>query len=48
MTLLTQQEKKMDRDCKKCGHNCHCDKNNCPNCANDVCGDCDCESKEKN
>jgi hypothetical protein len=29
--------------CKKCGHKCHCDKVNCPDCVNDVCGFCDCE-----
>ena len=36
----------MDRGpkiCKKCGHECHCDEVNCPKCANDVCGFCDCE-----
>ena len=35
----------MDRGpkiCKKCGHECHCDEVNCPKCANDVCGWCDC------
>ena len=30
------------RTCKKCGHECHCDEINCPKCANDVCGFCDC------
>ena len=31
--------------CTKCGHACHCDKVNCPECVNDVCGHCNCESK---
>lgn len=31
------------KTCTKCGHACHCDKVNCPECVNDVCGHCDCE-----
>jgi hypothetical protein len=33
------------KTCTKCGHACHCDKVNCPECINDVCGHCNCESK---
>lgn len=33
----------MSKTCKNCGHSCHCDKVNCPNCVNDVCGKCDCK-----
>lgn len=29
-------------ECKSCGHNCHCDKESCPDCINDVCYDCKC------
>ena len=36
-----------DGFCKKCHCRCHCDKDMCPNCPNDVCCDCDC-NKEKN
>lgn len=28
--------------CKKCGHQCHCNKSDCPDCINDVCTSCDC------
>ena len=45
MTVLILLEVRMDNNCKKCGHTCHCDKTNCPNCVNDVCGDCDCEKQ---
>jgi hypothetical protein len=29
--------------CTKCGHKCHCDRVNCPDCINDVCGICNCK-----
>jgi len=31
-----------NKECKTCGHNCHCGKD-CPKCANDVCYDCKCD-----
>ena len=31
---------KSTHKCKNCGHDCHCDKVNCPDCVNDVCGNC--------
>lgn len=27
--------------CTKCGHDCHCDKELCEECHNDVCGHCE-------
>ncbi len=33
------------RKCKTCGHDCHCEKPDCPDCVNDVCFRCDCEDK---
>jgi hypothetical protein len=36
-----------DNTCKTCGHQCHCDKETCPDCVNDVCGNCKCEDSEK-
>ena len=34
------------RKCKKCGHDCHCYAPNCKQCANDVCTQCDCKTKQ--
>lgn len=34
------------RECKKCGHRCHCYSPNCLECINDVCGTCECEETE--
>ena len=31
--------------CIKCGHDCHCDKETCPDCVNDVCGTCEHEER---
>ena len=30
-------------ECKKCGHECHCD-DECQECINDVCTDCGCNN----
>ena len=35
------------KTCKKCGHECHCNKSDCEKCANDVCTECDCDEEEK-
>jgi len=35
-----------DNICNSCGHPCHCDEVNCPECANDVCPECKCDKKE--
>ena len=29
-----------------CGHECHCDKEECEDCVNDVCYDCDCNEQD--
>ena len=36
-----------DKTCKKCGCDCHCDEVECPDCVNDVCGECDCQTKQE-
>ena len=33
------------RYCKNCGCRCHCVTTDCPNCINDVCVVCDCETE---
>ncbi len=35
-----------ERWCNKCNCRCHCYSQECPNCANDVCTDCDCKEDE--
>lgn len=35
------------KKCNTCGHDCHCDKNDCPNCVNDVCTKCNCKTKQE-
>jgi len=30
-----------------CGHDCHCDKEECDKCANDICYNCDCQENKK-
>lgn len=35
-----------DNTCKNCGHLCHCDEVNCPECINDVCPTCNCDKEE--
>lgn len=31
------------RECKNCGHDCHCYAPNCEKCVNDVCTKCNCK-----
>ena len=34
-----------ERECKTCGHKCHCYQPECEECVNDVCYRCECENK---
>ena len=35
------------RECKTCGHDCHCYSPDCPKCINDVCTKCNCKEDKK-
>lgn len=35
------------RNCKSCGHGCHCYQPDCDDCVNDVCFQCDCKEESK-
>jgi hypothetical protein len=44
---LEQRIAAMEPDkCMKCGHDCHCESENCNNCVNDICGACECKESQ--
>ena len=48
MVLLLSLEDYMqgnERECKNCGHKCHCYQPECEECVNDVCYKCECKTK---